>query len=217
MNTDDHMTHDQARELLPWLLNDSLQTHEHERVREHAAHCVICRRELVELRSLRNSIADANAAHAVPDPDMRRINARIDAFMAKENRVRQLLARLREFGGSPWRIVLAAQTAALLAVAAVLLWPSVEGPEYTTLTVPETLPEGQYFRVVFEPALPAAELSNLLETLHLSVVDGPSGHGVYTLKLPAATSEADRDALLSTLLANRGVRFAQPVTGGTAP
>jgi hypothetical protein len=211
------MTHDKARELLPWLLNDSLQTHEHEQVREHAAHCVICRRELVELRSLRNSIASADTVHAIPDPDMRRINARIDAFVAKENRWRDWLARLREFGDSPWRIVFAAQTAVLIAVAAVLLWPSVERPEYTTLTVPETLPEGQYFRVVFEPALPAAELSSLLETLQLSIIDGPSGQGVYTLKLPAVASIAERDALLAKLQASNGVSFAQPVTGGTTP
>jgi hypothetical protein len=211
------MTHDEARELLPWLLNDSLQTSEHERVREHAAHCVICRRELVLLRSLRESIADANATGPVPDPDMRRINARIDAFMAKENRVRQWLARLRQFGGNPWRMVFAAQTAILLVVAAVVLWPSVRNPEFTTLTTPQTLPDGQYFRVVFEPSLPAAELSSLLESLHLSIVDGPSGNGVYTLKLSTAAADADRDALVSTLLANSGVRFAQPVTGGTAP
>jgi hypothetical protein len=114
-------------------------------------------------------------------------------------------------------MVFAAQTAALIAVAAVLLWPPVEEPEFTTLTVPETLPEGEYFRVVFEPTLPASELSSLLETLQLSIVAGPSGHGVYTLKLPSAASDADRDALLATLLADSGVRFAQPVTGGTAP
>jgi hypothetical protein len=213
VNTVERISHDEARELLPWLVNDSLDTRECDRVREHAMNCVICRRELADLRNLRASVAAANAA-AIPAPDMRRINARIDAFMARENRGRRILARLREIGGNPWRIVIAAQTALLVALATVWLWPMAEEPEFTTLTVSESLPDGNYFRVVFEPNLSAADLSSLLESMHLTIVDGPSGHGVYTLRLASPASEADRDALVASLLSNADVRFAQPVTIG---
>jgi hypothetical protein len=121
---------------------------------------------------------------------------------------------LREIGGNPWRIVIAAQTALLVALATVWLWPMAEEPEFTTLTVSESLPDGNYFRVVFEPNLSAADLSSLLESMHLTIVDGPSGHGVYTLRLASPASEADRDALVASLLSNADVRFAQPVTIG---
>jgi acyl dehydratase len=50
--------------------------------------------------------------------------------------------------------------------------------------------------------------------MHLTIVDGPSGHGVYTLRLASPASEADRDALVASLLSNADVRFAQPVTIG---
>ena len=49
MNTRESVSHQQAAELLPWLVNDSLDAGEKENVLEHALACVICRRELDEL------------------------------------------------------------------------------------------------------------------------------------------------------------------------
>jgi hypothetical protein len=49
VNKFDVTSHEQARELLPWLVNDSLAANERTLVREHAKNCVICRKELAEL------------------------------------------------------------------------------------------------------------------------------------------------------------------------
>jgi len=207
------MSHEQASELLPWLVNDSLAEDERDLVHEHATSCVICRRELHELENLCNSISNVSAATAIPAPDMRRINARIDALIANKNRGQILLAKMREFFGSPWRIAFALQSALVILLGTALLWPQTEEPAFTTLTAPESLSEGQYIRVVFEPTLPASDLSTLLDTMNLTIVDGPSDRGVYTLRLSTTRSAADLEAMLADLSSNGGVVFAQPVPG----
>ncbi len=214
MNRHEPMSHEQASELLPWLINNSLAEGERDLVRAHATSCVICRRELHELENLRDSISDASTATTIPAPDMRRINARIDALIEKENRGQILLTKMREFFGSPWRIAFAAQTAVVVVLATVLLWPQVDEPGFTTLTDPQNLPDGQYVRVVFEPTLPASDLSRLLDTMNLTIVDGPSDRGVYTLRLSITLSAADRAAIVADLSSNDGVVFAQPVPSG---
>jgi len=214
VNRRDPISHEQASELLPWLVNNSLAEAERDLVHEHASSCVVCRRELRELENLRDSISDASAATAIPAPDMRRINARIDALIEKESRGQLLLANIREFFRSPWRFAFAAQTAVVAVLAAVLLWPPADEPEFTTLTDPQTLPEGQYVRVVFKPTLPASDLSSLLDTMNLTIVDGPSDRGVYTLRLSATLTTADREAIVADLSSNDDVVFAQSVRNG---
>jgi len=214
VNRHESMSHEQASELLPWLVNDSLAVVERNLVQEHATSCVICRRDLQELEGLRNSISDASAAAVIPAPDMRRINARIDAFIEKENRGQRMLANVREFFRSPWRFAFVIQTAFVVMLATILLWPQVDEPEFTTLTDPQTLPDGQYVRIVFEPTLAASDLSRLLDTMNLTIVDGPSDRGVYTLRLSTSLSAEERATVVVNLTSNDGVVFVQPVSGG---
>lgn len=213
MNVPEVMSHGEAVELLPWLVNDSLEAGERDGVLEHARNCVICRREMAELESLRDSISHAADSTAIPTSDMRRINARIDAW---ENRGQPLMAKLRELIGSPWRVAFAAQTVLLLVLGTALLWPNGDGAKFTTLTVPEKLPDGHYVRVVFDPDLAAGEVPRLLGQMNLTVVAGPSERGVYTLGLPGQASTTERDAVVSDLQTHPGVLFAQPVTRGAA-
>ncbi len=217
MSVPEAMSHEQAVELLPWLANDSLEVGEVDLVLAHAKSCVICRRELTQLESLQDSISQAAALTAIPAPDMRRLNARIDALIERENRALVVAAKLRELLGSPWRIAFAAQTVLLLVLAATLLWPDANNSEFSTLTVPEDLPDGHYVRVVFDPNLTATELSRLLNEMSLTVSAGPSNRGVYTLGIPDPASGVDRDAVVANLRANPGVLFAQPVRGAAGP
>lgn len=217
MSRSESMTHEQARELLPWLVNDSLEAEERELVGEHAKSCVICRRELAELERLQVSIAVAADSAAVPAPDMRHINARIDALIEKENRSLVLMSRIRDFVSSPWRAAFAAQSAVLVALATVLLWPQPERPDFITLTTPQDRPDGHYIRVVFDPSIDAVRFTALLEELQLTIVDGPSERGVATLRVAPAVSVADRDELVSDLLVDPGVLFAEPVRARDQP
>jgi anti-sigma factor RsiW len=210
---DDVISHDEARELLPWLVNDSLAEAEHDRVREHATNCVICRQELVELDRLRESVARTAKPAAMPAPDMRRINARIDALVEKEHRGQRLLEALAEFLSSPWRVSFAPQTLLLVVLITVLLRPAPDPVEFTTLTTPEALPSGDYVRIVFDPDLEASDVAAILESAGLAIVSGPSERGVALLRFEASWDSEKRDETLRRLLGSPGVLFVAAATG----
>lgn len=212
MITHETMSHDAAIELLPWLVNDSLQGSERDAVQTHAMNCIICRREVAELEALQQSI-HAMAAEA-PPPDMRRINARIDAQLERAGRGRQLLEGVRAFFASPWRAAFVAQSIVLVAVAAMWLQGGTGEPEFRTLSTAETLPAGNYLRVVFDPTLEQAAIDALLAEAGLGVAAGPTERGVITLRFADALAETDRAAVAEALRNDARVLFAQPVVGG---
>lgn len=205
------MPHDQATELLPWLVNDTLDPQERDAVHQHATSCVICRREIARLQALQAAIVSMEGQDAVEAPDMRRINARIDALADRENFVNVALTRLHEWFGNPWRLAFTLQTALLVALGAVWLAPRNPEPEFRTLTEPQSLPAGYYLRVVFNPTLDSAHMSSLLNGTRLTIVSGPSARGVYTLRFADGTAASDRVAVVSALQGQPGVLFVQPV------
>lgn len=212
MTTHEVMSHDAAIELLPWLVNDSLRGSEREAVRAHATSCIICRRELAELEALHQSIQTMKAE--APPPDMRRINARIDAQLERESLGRNLLAALGRLFESPWRVAFAAQSVALVAIAALWLQAGNGEPEFQTLTTSAGLPTGHYLRVVFDPTVDRQEIDALLADAKLGVAAGPTERGVITLRFADEVGEADREAMAETLRADARLLFVQPVAGG---
>lgn len=214
MNAPETASHEQAVELIPWLVNESLVGKEKEAVLEHAQSCVICRRDLDDLEQLRNAIMSASSLQPIPAPDMRNINTRVDALIDRQNRGLLLISRLREAFESPWRIAFIAQSVLLVVLAGLLLWPGPRHAEYTTLTQSQYLPPGNHVRVVFSPELTQFELIELLGSLELTIIDGPSNRGVYTLGVAKRMSVEDRDKLIMGLQEDPKVLFAQPVNRG---
>lgn len=208
MNTPETVTHEEAIELLPWLVNGSLEQTESAAILAHARFCVTCRTELDGLADVQRTIVDDSTARPVPAPDMRRINRRIDELTTRRTPVQRLVARLHGLFANPWRTAFVTQTVVL--TVAVAVWVGREPPmmEFTTLTRSQELPAGDYIRVAFSPALEDARIEQLLDELELSVSNGPSQRGVYTL---AMMSESDREIILAALRSNTDVLFAEPV------
>ena len=206
--------HEQAMELLPWLINDSLNRDERATVLAHSQSCVICRREMKALEDLRDSIQRLFGTVSIPTLDMRIINSRIDKHISMQNRGRRVVTWLGELFRSPWRTAYAAQTVLLIVLAAALLWPATRDTEYTTLTQTPDLAAGHYVRAVFSPDLTHSGINDLLEDLQLRIVAGPSDRGVYTLATENSNAVEERDDALELLSQNQGVLFAQPVNQG---
>lgn len=213
MTTHEAMTHERAYELLPWLVNESLDDSERQQVSEHATSCVICRREVEELTALRASIHPLDATASVPEPDMRRINARIDADLERRNVVSSLLTTVREWLANPWRLVFIAQTAVLVIVVTIWILPAQDSPTFETLTVVEELPAGHYLRVVFDPTVEASAISALAAQNDLAIVSGPTERGVFTLQFATETSIDGRVRIADALLGDNRVLFVQAVEG----
>jgi hypothetical protein len=203
------MSHEQAIELLPWFINGSLGEEEQVQVHEHAFKCIICRRELEALEVLGDHISEAAESIQIPALDMRNINARIDTFIDRQNRKRKIVSWFREMFSKPLPLAFAVQTVLVIVLATILLWSPSEDPEFTTLTQPQNFPDGTYVRVVFNPELTLSELANRLDEISLTIADGPSARGVYTLRVLQAMSEDERAQFLSNLQEDPDVLFAQ--------
>lgn len=215
MNTGEEMTHDAAAELLPWLANDSLPDEEKSRVRAHAQSCVVCRKDLAELESLRDAVT-AGAAEPVPPPvDMRRINRRIDAYMAKRRRIPQALETVGTFLSSPWKAAAALQAGVIVVLLVVLLGQGSDRPQYTTLTDDTTLPPGNYLRLVVSTPPGAGDLAALLDRFNLTLVDGPSPRGVATVAFPQSADRVQQHEIMRTLSEHPMLRYVQPLTVDT--
>jgi len=209
------MSHDEAIELLPWLLNGTLDAGEHKLVAEHADHCVICRRELTQLQRLKATVDEVRRYATGPEPDMRGINARIDAHASGRNAVRRLADRIAHFVANPWRAAFAAQTVLLVSIGAALLLADRPEPAFSTLTFDVGLPPGHYLRVVFDPGMTNADVAELLSESGLTVFFGPTRRGVYTLARKPGEGSNGLDAIQSRLAGDSRVLFVQPVTAGT--
>ena len=209
MNAPETMTHEQAIELLPWLVNDSLPETDRAAMLAHTRFCMSCRSELDSLEKLQRVVADDMHAQPVPAPDMRRINRRIDELIGRPSVGQRLDAAWQGLSANLWRTAFVAQAVVLLGLVAV--WMGRELPDtqrYTTLTQSQALPAGEYVRAVFSPALDEAGIERFAGELGLSVWNGPSPRGVYTLVL---MPEADREAVMTALRGSADVLFAEPI------
>lgn len=209
------LSHDRAAELLPWLANGTLEAGEREAVHAHARACVLCRRELEELEQLALRIATSDE-RALPPPDMRRINARIDAQIGRDSRGPAVLAILRDGLANPWRTAFALQTLVLVALAAAWFMPAEPEAEYTTLTKPAVQADGPYLRAVFDPGLDSDAIASMVAGQGLVIAEGPTPRGVYTLGFASAEAAATRDAVRAALAQDPRVLFVQPVGSGAA-
>jgi hypothetical protein len=210
----DRISHEQAVELLPWLANDTLDADEVDAVKQHASSCVVCRHELAQLEALARALEPSSGSLRTPLPDMRNINARIDEFIEQKGRTRKQLSKLRDWFDNSWRLAFIAQSVIMVALVGGWLLTRPPEPSFSTLSTPQPLPNGHYLRVVFEPNLDASGLSELLQHNHLSIVQGPSERGVYTLRFDASLSPADREQITDGLTRNVDVLFAQPIASG---
>lgn len=209
MQERDVVTHEEAAELLPWLVNGTLLPDVAKGVEAHAAACTLCYRELAMARAFAQQVVASGAAPA-PPPDMRNINARIDAYESRRRWIKVRLGRVRDFLVDPWR-ALAVVQAILLGAVAIAIWspPPAPEPAYRTLSAPLDPHPGDIVRATFAPELGVEQIEVLLGRLRLQVVAGPSAHGVYTLA--GVGDDWDASAAAEHLQQDPRVVFAEPV------
>lgn len=217
--------HRQCWELLPWLLNGSLDATESQRVRQHMDECSQCAREYQSQARLQQMMQREESILYTPHAPLRKLMERIDAAEVKKNAcaddapqpLRTAMPRRRQWLAAA--VVL--QTLGLIAMATILSWKSAEvreAPRYSTLTsAPAVLPHGPAARVVFAPSTSLEQLDELLRTQGAQIIAGPSEAGVYTLAFPAAREPSEVSAIIVKLRSDPRVRFAEPaVTGNGA-
>jgi putative zinc finger protein/fervidolysin-like protein len=209
----DDPVHRDAAELLPWLVNGTLDGGERERVESHLAQCVACRRELEAVRALQAAVASDERDPAVASA-LARLHARLDeeeAGYGPRRLVHMLMRRWQE-ARPTMRRTLAAQFALILVLAGALgIVVATSGPVpalYRTLgDTPTVMPGRPTIVVVFKGEHAEQEIRRLLLSLNARVVDGPSSVGAYRLEL----REGGQQEALALLRADPAVAFAEPM------
>jgi hypothetical protein len=142
-------------------------------------------------------------------------------------RKRRRLARLLSATPGPVRWALAAQIVLLLGLAAMQaprvaasLFPAPSqrpAPAYVTLSQEAPPARGPEIRIVFAEETTERQIRELLLRIGGRLADGPSPLGTYTVQIAGTgAGGAGKDSLdyvLSYLLEQPSVRFAQPVAG----
>jgi hypothetical protein len=216
--------HQKVWEILPWYVNGTLEGDEHEFVARHILRCQSCADEVVRCQSIATAVRSAEEAARMPSPEhLARLMERIDrgnTSVAPERwriRVREWIEKIRlAFQETPslFRWALAAQTAAIvLLAAAIILQASLAPSFYRTLSDADgsSEPGRVHLQVVFADDITEREIRTLLSSIGATIVAGPTPMAVYTVALAAGDREAPPRTreTLAMLRAHPKVRLAE--------
>lgn len=211
--------HQRINELLPWLVNGTLDSAEAEEVRDHVANCVACRAELKRLGELRSAVH----AEGHPGVDLERGLQGLRRQVSRDRRPTSgSAAPRRRWGLVRW--VLVGQTAALALAVGLLLAPDHRGAPpsaaFRTLAAPgPTLAgAGPRLRVLFSEGATEQEIRRLLHEIRGRIVDGPSPMGLYAIELAGDPADsASLEELVDSLRDRPGIRFVELSSEGSRP
>jgi hypothetical protein len=193
----DSEEHRRARELLPWLVNGTLDALEAAEVREHVARCMVCDDDAAALEQLRDTPLDDPASEPV-DRGWAAMRRRLDA--PRDGRRRG--AAERSWWRDGLRVAVAVEAAVIAALVLALFWDRSPAEPYRALgAVPVSEADAI---AVFRADATQAEMSAALRAAQARIVGGPTVSGAYLLRLPDA-----EPATLDRLRAEPGVLDVQ--------
>jgi hypothetical protein len=217
--------HQKVWEILPWYVNGTLDGREHDVVARHILRCQTCADEIERCQSIAAAVRSDEETAWTPSPKhLAQLMERIDRGSTSAApkrwwiRVREWIEKIRlAFQETPFlfRWVLAAQTAAIVLLAAAIILQASLAPSllYRTLSDAGSGPEpGRvHLQVVFADDITEREIRTLLSSIGATIVAGPSPMAVYTVALAADDREAPTRTreTLAVLRAHPKVRLAE--------
>lgn len=203
----DAIEHEQARALLPWLVNGTLTGEELERVERHVRDCVPCRAELKEQRALHALVRRHPAVHVSAEQGFERLRRRLDAATPHPAGARVPIGRRRSVRFAAAAALVAAVAGAALSLSLPLGRSTSDAPSYSVLA--DAPADSAQIDIVFEDAVTEQQMRALLAEIDGTIVAGPSRLGRYTVRLESGhTGDDEMDALIRRLLQDSRVRFA---------
>ena len=204
------LNHEQAFELLPWLVNGTLTGSELDSVQVHVRDCLTCRVALREQQQLRAAIQEQPTVPLSAEQGFDRLLRQMDGPAPGHAQG----AAQRRFGlaVAPLWTRAAAAAVALIAVGAGA-WIAVDGgdreaAEFATLARNTTI-EDVRLDVIFAESVTEADMRAVLSEVDGNIVAGPSPLGRYTIRLNATDLTAtDVGELIERLGRDERIRFA---------
>lgn len=179
------LDHDEIDLLLPWYVNDTLGSAEHDRVADHVASCTECQESVALLTDVRAAVVRNKATPIVPQP---RVNELLDSINAGKATRHPDLRQYRSY--------LAAAVGTLLLIATLIVTNpdnrSITSLEFETATSTQEGSSMDYvLRIQFESGTSQTERNQVLQDIGARDVSGSIDEGSYRVivELPAASLE----------------------------
>jgi hypothetical protein len=214
----DHTTCETVAELLPWYVNGTLGAADRNVVDAHCNDCERCSASLKLERRVAESIrAPRDNIGQSPHAAWQRFEARLD----QESPPHPPVASRRRWRAIAFGAVVAAQAAAIVTLAVVLLIErsTQELPRFRTLTQADnTLSIGRpLVRVAFDSGVSENQAVALASEAGGSVVAGPSPNNVYTFAFGSSENRESVDKKVTDLRRHPHVLLAEPVVLENGP
>lgn len=207
----EHDLHQEIQSLLPWYINQTLATEEHQRVDKHLKECLVCRRDWLDLQKLSDTLIESNAMETASVASFAQLRHQLAS---------QQPANVVPISSKKRHIPISALAGLGLAASVLLVvfTPGLSGftnsadqALYSTLSAHQTEKhEGKLLKIVFEQNLSKQSVDSLLKTIHAQKIDLPNSLGAFTVRLENS-SDLSFDQTLALLRSHEGVLLAEPI------
>jgi predicted anti-sigma-YlaC factor YlaD len=150
-------------ELLPWLVNDTLDAVERARVEQHVAGCPECRQQVAFLRELRGTIKQ-QPQQEVGEFGLQKLQHSVRAGSTRRPR---------------WLLPAALAAGIVLVAQSVLLVQTGNRDSYVPMSGGGA--DDNTFLVEFAPDATEASIRSVLRNSHARIIDGPGALGLYRI------------------------------------
>jgi hypothetical protein len=212
--------HDEVSLLLPWYVNQSLETAERKRVESHIRDCLICRREIRSLTDLEAVMENNDLIQISARTSFLEMKRKIEAGKQASSSVVTPITRHPARSNLMRRSIIGLAMAAsvVLAVAPFVFHRGAEltPAEFETLSTRTVQSTDEQLQIVFSPNLSATQRNALLLAVGGQLVGEPNSVGAYRIKMHSDTKQADIAAAVTFLRQQPGVLFAEPVQQASA-
>ena len=198
------MSHEEARELLPWFVNGSLSDDERSAVASHVDSCLLCHRIVQRERALLAQMVAEPDAEAAVDHGFRKLMRQIGA--QPQVRTSRLMLREPRFAASRWSYAALMLLALTLAVWLATPRNGADTPAFTTVTDPPTA-NAHVIDIVFHDDVGVETRAAIAAAVGGRIIAGPSAAGRYELELTPEGSGDTVERALEQLRNDARVQF----------
>ena len=168
------MSHEEARELLPWFVNGSLSDDERASVASHVESCLLCHRVVQRERALLSRMLAEPDPEAAVDAGFRKLMGRIGA--QPHARTSRLMLREPRFAASTWSYAALMLLALTLAIWLATPRDEAAAPVFTTVTDPQAA-SARTIDAVFRDDVDAETRAGIAAEVGAQITAGPSPAG----------------------------------------
>ncbi|MDT7041699.1 zf-HC2 domain-containing protein [Candidatus Nitronereus thalassa] len=174
MNLDPLQPSSHPDELLPWYVNQTLSSQEHDKVKNHIGDCPRCQKEIDLLQSMRKQVQDT-PFDSPGEVGLQRLLSEVKKEQAGIQDLPTLPSHKR------WKAWAIAASFIITVQAGLLMDAYFLSKPLVPLSGPQR--EGIVLQISFIPTATEEEIRTTLLNIHGSIIDGPGQLGIYRVRL----------------------------------